>query len=123
MKRKHLIPILAFLTFVGGTVAIVLPFLPIGWFLYAVTVLLLIPYFKPFQDGFKWLAERDTTGFTKRASHFTADIYRWAKDPDNADRFDELSEECPPADEENEVKKKTGNVEKNSASGAKKTPE
>ncbi len=70
-----------------------LPFLPLGWFLYAVTVLLLIPYFKAFQRAFEWIAKRDDTGFTKRACLFTAKIYRWAKDEKKAHIFKEMSEE------------------------------
>ncbi len=120
MNRKYLIPILAILTFIGGTVSIVLPFLPLGWFLYAVTILLLIPYFKPFQDGFKWLAKRDRTGFTHRASRFTADIYRWAQDPENAHRFEELSEEYPPKKGKDE-EKFDKDVQKNGSNSTKST--
>lgn len=93
MKRKNIIPIIAFLTFAAGTVSIMLPFLPLGWFLYAVTALLLIPYFKPIQRAFEWIATKDRTGFTKRACLFTAKIYRWAKDEENAHIFKEMGQE------------------------------
>ncbi|MCZ4407453.1 hypothetical protein O3Q51_01435 [Cryomorphaceae bacterium 1068] len=94
MNRKYVIPIIATLCFAVGTVSILLPFLPLGWFLYAVTALLLIPYFSPFQKGFEWMAERDETGFTKKACDFTATIYRWAKDEKNAHLIEKMSSEC-----------------------------
>jgi len=92
VNRKYLIPIIASLTFLFGTVFITLPFIPLGWLLYAVTALLLIPYFKPVQRAFEWMARRDKTGFTKRACHYAAKIYRWAKDEKNADLFEKMGE-------------------------------
>lgn len=93
MGRKYIIPFIACLTFLLGSVAIMLPFIPLGWFLYAVTVLLLIPYFKIFQRGFEWMSRKDNTGFTQKALRFTAKIYRWAKDHENADLFEKMSDE------------------------------
>lgn len=97
MKRKYLIPIIAGLTFVVGTVFIMLPFIPLGWFLYALAVLLLVPYFKPFQRAFEWIARRDKSGFTKRACRLSAKVYLWARDEKNADVLEKLGEECEPA--------------------------
>ena len=93
MGRKYIIPFIACLTFLLGSIAIMVPFIPLGWFLYVVTVLLLIPYFKIFQRGFEWISRRDKTGFTKRALRFTAKIYRWARDHENADLFEKMSNE------------------------------
>jgi len=104
VSRKYFIPILAGLSFLFGTAFILLPFIPLGWFLYAVTALLLIPYFVPFQRGFEWMARRDTTGFTKKACRFTAKIYRWAQDEKNADLFDDMGDKAPSPKEKNNPK-------------------
>ena len=90
----YIIPIIAFFTFIGGVVCMVLPFLPFGWFLIFVTVLLLLPYIKAFEKGYRWVAGRDRTGISQRAGRMTSRFYRWVGDRKNADRIETVAEEC-----------------------------
>lgn len=93
MKKTYIIPLIAFLTFAVGTGAMVLPFLPFGWFLYAVTALLLLPYFPPMEKFFRWLIRKDNSGTAKKAGDKVADLYRWAGDYQHAEELEEFSEE------------------------------
>lgn len=79
MKKAYVIPLIAIITFVLGSVSIMLPFLPFGWALYALTALVLMPYFKPLRKFFMWVAEKDNTGFAVKVGYKIAALYRWSE--------------------------------------------
>ncbi len=109
MNKKYIIPIIAFFTFIGGLISLALPFLPFGWFLIFVTALLLLPYVKPFEKAFRWLARKDKTGIAQKAGTKVAELYRWAGDDKSANRITKVTEESEKerlAKEEEEEKKK-----------------
>jgi hypothetical protein len=92
LNKKYIIPIIAFLAFAVGTAAMVLPFLPFGWFLYGFTALILIPYFPPIERIFLWIVEKDNTGLARKAGQKVAALYRWAGDFRNAREVEDISE-------------------------------
>lgn len=79
MKKAYVIPILAVITFVLGTASLMLPFLPFGWALYALTALILMPYLKPLRKVFMWIAEKDSTGTAIKVGYKIAALYRWSE--------------------------------------------
>ncbi len=94
MKRRWIIPILAFLSFVVGIAALFIPFLPFGWLFCFVTILLLLPYFKVFKTVVRWLAKHDKTGIIPKACQITANLYRWAKLEQYAREIERLKDTC-----------------------------
>lgn len=101
MSRAYAIPFIAMLTFVLGTVSLMLPFLPFGWALYALTALLLIPYIKPLRKVFKWVAEKDSSGTAVKVGYKIAALYRWSHKSKLADEVTATVKEA----EENNNKK------------------
>jgi hypothetical protein len=80
VKRTYVIPLIALLTFILGTASIMLPFLPFGWALYAVTALILLPYFKPLRKFFTWIVSKDNSGIALKVGLRVAKLYAWAGD-------------------------------------------
>jgi len=94
LKKKYIIPLIATLTFALGTASMLLPFLPFGWLLYGVTVLLLIPYFKFLRNAFKWIASKDDSGTVLKFSNKIVGLYTWAEENDKAEEIKKVSEEA-----------------------------
>ncbi len=82
--RKLIVPLMAVFTFIGGLVCLTIPFLPFGWLLIGITVLLLIPYFSPFEQLFAWIAKKDRTGFSEKARQKVENFYHWIGDAKRA---------------------------------------
>lgn len=112
LNKKHIIPVIAFFTFIGGVASMAVPFLPFGWFLIFVTALLLLPYVKPFEKAFQWLARRDKTGISRKAGTKVAGLYRWAGDHKEADLITKMTEDSETERVADEKKKKAEYVEK-----------
>jgi len=91
MNKRYIVPIIAVITFAVGSVAMVLPFLPLGWFLYIVTALILLPYFRGIEKIFRKLAENDRSNITHKAVDRVARLYRWVGDKEHAEELEELS--------------------------------
>jgi hypothetical protein len=78
--KKLIVPFVALMTFSLGIVCLMLPFLPFGWLLMGITTLLLVPYFKPLEKLFRWLAKKDKTGFSEKARLTVEKFYIWIGD-------------------------------------------
>jgi hypothetical protein len=94
MKKAYLIPVIAVITFAIGTVCMMLPFLPFGWALYALTTLILMPYFKPLSKVFMWVANKDKTNTVVKIGHKIAALYRWTHQYKIAREVDETVKEA-----------------------------
>lgn len=79
VKKAYIMPALACLTFLLGSVCIMLPFLPFGWALYGVTALILMPYLPPLRKFYIWLAAKDQTGTATKIGYKIAVLYRWSE--------------------------------------------
>lgn len=101
MKKAYVIPILAVITFVLGTASLMLPFLPFGWALYALTALILMPYLKPLRKVFMWIAEKDSSGTAIKVGYKIAALYRWSEKTEIARDVSKTVEE---AEKKGEVK-------------------
>lgn len=93
MNKKYFIPALAVVSFLGGSVSMILPFLPFGWLLYGVVALLVVPYFNSAKKALGWVADKDGTKSTSRVSEKIADLYRWADEEEKADEVEKAAEE------------------------------
>lgn len=71
----------------------VLPFVPLGWLLIALSSLLLSPYFKFMRKFISWLAKKDKTGFVEKAGEKASKLYEWAGDHKRADELDTIIDE------------------------------
>ncbi|MFC5625680.1 hypothetical protein [Algoriphagus winogradskyi] len=91
--RKLLIPTIAALIFIGGLVSLLLPFIPLGWLLIALSSLLMAPYFKVMRKFIGWLATIDKTGFVEKAGEKASHLYEWAGDPKRAEELKTIIEE------------------------------
>lgn len=100
--KKLIIPGIAFLIFIGGLAALMVPFIPVGWLLIALSSLLLAPYLKPVRKFIGWLSQKDKTGFVEKAGGKASKLYRWANDPIRAKQMEAILEEHKP---EKETKK------------------
>jgi hypothetical protein len=78
MNKAFVIPLIAILTFAIGTACLMLPFLPFGWALYALTALILMPYIKPLRKVFMWVADKDRTDTVVKIGYKIAALYRWS---------------------------------------------
>jgi len=78
--KKLIVPFVALITFSLGIVCLMLPFLPFGWLLMGITTLLLVPYFRPLEKLFRWLAKKDKTGFSEKARKTVEKFYLWIGD-------------------------------------------
>ncbi|MEX0661910.1 MAG: hypothetical protein WEA58_09850 [Balneolaceae bacterium] len=92
MNKKYIVPALAIVSFLLGSVSMILPFLPLGWLLWGVSALLVVPYFKHAKNAFGWISEKDSTGFTSTIAVKIADLYRWADDAEKANEVEETAE-------------------------------
>lgn len=101
MYRAYVIPLLAILTFVLGSVSVMLPFLPFGWALYALTALILMPYIKPLRKVFMWVADKDGSGTVVKIGYKIVGLYRWSY---KADLAREVSQTVQKAEENGEEK-------------------
>jgi hypothetical protein len=79
-----------------------LPFLPFGWFLWAVTACILTPYIWPIRKFFLWLQTKDKKGFTDKAIERVARLYQWAGDHERSDQMRETFKRRPNADDKSE---------------------
>lgn len=91
--RKLLIPTIAALIFIGGLVSLLLPFVPLGWLLIALSSLLMAPYFKVMRKFIGWLAKIDKTGFVEKAGEKASHLYEWAGDTKRAEKLEAIIEE------------------------------
>ncbi|TXE11189.1 hypothetical protein [Algoriphagus aquimarinus] len=91
--RKFIIPAIASLTFIAGLVALLVPFIPVGWLLIALASLLMAPYFKFMRKFIGWLAKKDTTGFVEKAGAKASELYEWAGDHKRAEKLEAIIEE------------------------------
>ncbi|WP_339704029.1 hypothetical protein [Algoriphagus aquimarinus] len=91
--RKFIIPAIASLTFIAGLVALLVPFIPVGWLLIALASLLMAPYFKFMRKFIGWLAKKDTTGFVEKAGEKASELYEWAGDHKRAEKLEAIIEE------------------------------
>jgi hypothetical protein len=91
--KKYIIPAIAILTFIAGLVSLMLPFLPFGWLLLAVSALLVVPYFEVMQRFIAWLSQKDTTGIVEKAGAQASKLYRWADDDQRADKLEDVIKE------------------------------
>lgn len=82
VKKAYVIPTVACITFVVGSISIVLPFLPLGWALYGITALILMPYLPPLKRFYMWLAAKDRTGIATKIGLKIAVLYRWSEKTD-----------------------------------------
>lgn len=98
MNKKYIIPGLAVASFLGGSVSMILPFLPFGWVLYGVVALLVVPYFNSAKKAFGWIADKDGTKSTSKVSKKIADLYRWADEEEKANEVEKAAEEGVPGD-------------------------
>ncbi len=105
MKKAYVIPILAVITFVLGTASLMLPFLPFGWALYALTALILMPYLKPLRKVFMWIAEKDSTGTAIKVGYKIAALYRWSEKTKLAREVSDTVREAEKNGEDKEAEK------------------
>jgi len=91
--KKFIIPAIAFLTFVIGLVCLMLPFIPLGWLLIALSSLLMAPYFKFMRKFIGWLVKIDKTGFVEKAGEKAAALYEWAGDKKRGKKLEFIIEE------------------------------
>ena len=91
--RKLIIPTIATLLFIGGLITLVLPFVPLGWLLIALSSLLMAPYFKFMRKFIGWLAKIDKTGFVEKAGEKASSLYEWAGDLKRAEKLETIIEE------------------------------
>ncbi len=68
-----------------GALSMALPFLPFGWVLFFVALILLLPYFPFFRRWAKKLEKKDNTGLTKKMKKYVETFYCWAYDADEMD--------------------------------------
>ncbi|CAN5329253.1 hypothetical protein BH23BAC3_BH23BAC3_23210 [soil metagenome] len=83
---------LAVVSFIFGSISMLLPFLPFGWPLLGVSALLVVPYFQRAKNAFGWISEKDSTGLTSTIAVKIADLYRWADDEEKANEVEEAAE-------------------------------
>tara|TARA_R110002072_G_scaffold299920_1_gene476214 strand:- start:163889 stop:164206 length:318 start_codon:yes stop_codon:yes gene_type:complete len=91
--RKFIIPAIASLIFIAGLVALLVPFIPVGWLLIALASLLMAPYFQFMRKFIGWLAKKDTTGFVEKAGEKASQLYQWAGDHKRAEKLETIIEE------------------------------
>jgi len=91
--KKLIIPAIASLIFIAGLIALMLPFVPLGWLLIALASLLMAPYFKFMRKFIGWLASKDTTGFVEKAGEKAGELYQWAGDHKRAKKLESIIQE------------------------------
>ncbi|WP_111610805.1 hypothetical protein [Algoriphagus yeomjeoni] len=91
--RKLFIPTIATLIFIGGLISLLLPFVPLGWLLIALSSLLLAPYFKLMRKFIGWLAKIDKTGFVEKAGLKASKLYEWAGENQRAKKLETIIDE------------------------------
>lgn len=91
--KKFIIPGIAFLIFIAGLAALMVPFIPVGWLLIALASLLMAPYLPFVRKIIGWLSKIDKTGFVEKAGEKAANLYRWANDPKRAKKLEAILEE------------------------------
>lgn len=109
MKKAYVIPMLAVITFVLGTASLMLPFLPFGWALYALTALILMPYLKPLRKVFMWIAEKDSSGTAIKVGYKIAALYRWSEKTEMARDVSKTVEEAEKNGKERQAEKEAEN--------------
>lgn len=92
VNKKYIVPVLAAVSFILGSISMILPFLPFGWFLWGVSALLVVPYFQRAKNAFGWISEKDSTGFISTVAVKIADLYRWAEDDEKAKEVEEAAD-------------------------------
>ncbi|UZD22599.1 hypothetical protein PBT90_04090 [Algoriphagus halophytocola] len=94
--KKLVIPGIAFLIFIAGLAALMVPFIPVGWLLIALSALLLAPYLPIVRKFIGWLSKLDKTGFIEKAGEKAAKLYYWANDTKRAKKLETILEENKP---------------------------
>ncbi len=92
-KKKHLIPFLAGLAFLIGLVSLMLPFLPIGWLMIGIALIILLPYLRPLRKVFIWAAKKDDSKIVSRAGNKVVELYAWAHEYQKAIMIQKAIEE------------------------------
>lgn len=91
--KKLIIPAIASLVYIAGLIALLLPFVPLGWLLIALASLLMAPYFKIIRKFICWLASKDTTGFVEKAGVKASELYQWAGDHKRGKKLESIIQE------------------------------
>ncbi len=78
--KRILFFVVGFLVFILGLICLMLPFLPFGWLLIIVSLLLFMPYFPFFKRWLSWLEKKDRTGFSKKMKKYSISFYNWTHD-------------------------------------------
>lgn len=89
-KKKYIIPIIAGITFIIGLACMLIPFLPFGWLLMAMTALLIFPYFEFMRKFLGWLLKKDKTGIIKKAAEKVNELYTWAGEKKRAKQINDF---------------------------------
>ena len=95
--KKYIIPGIAFLVFIAGLASMMVPFIPLGWLLIALSSLLIAPYLPFVRKFIGWLSKIDKTGFVEKAGEKAAKLYYWADDAKRAKKLEAILEENKPS--------------------------